>query len=336
MKIAYILSTTIIVSGKSNGIRSQAETWAENLRKHGHVVDYVSEWGNYDWKSYDVIHLFGEGEVFYHAVLALHRVNPHIHWSPICDPDLDFSYAKSKIRNIISDATKGYVFHKSDVYRLIPLVEKICVRTNFEKEHLHRVYNIEESKFELVPLSYSNFCASFIPVEKENFCLHISSIYQPRKNVIRLIESAKKYDFHLILAGNKGSEKQFEPLKQTIGDAKNIEVLGFISEEEKIDLYKRAKVFALPSVMEGVGIVALDAAYYGCEVVLTNIPGPKEYYGGRCVEVNPISVDEIGLAVMSFLNNNKKFQPELKSYLNSLYSSDAITEKLIQCYKTKQ
>lgn len=333
MKIAYILSTTIIVSGRSNGIRSQAETWAENLRKHGHVVDQVSEWGNYDWKSYDAIHMFGEGEVFYYATLALRKINPHIHWSPICDPSLDFNYKKSKIRNIISDATKGFVFHKSDVYRLIPLVEKICVRTNFEKEHLKRVYNIEESKFELVPLSYSNFCMPFAPVQKEDFCLHISSITQPRKNVIRLIEAAKKFKFRLVLAGNKGSEEQFEPLRCAIANADNIEVLGFISEEEKINLYQRAKVFALPSIMEGVGIVALDAAYFGCEVVLTNIPGPKEYYSGRCLEVDPLSVDEIGSAVVSFMNGQQSFQPELKSHIDSLYSPDAITEMLIGCYE---
>lgn len=335
MKIAYILSTTIIVSGRSNGIRSQAETWAENLRKYGHVVDYVSEWGNYDWKSYDAIHLFGEGEVFYYAVLALHKINPHIHWSPICDPDLNFNYTKSNIRNVVSKVTKGYVFPKSNTHSLIPLVEKISVRTMFEKEHLKRVYNIEESKFELVPLSYSNFCTPFTPVQKEDFCLHISSISQPRKNVIRLIEAAKKYHFRLVLAGNKGSEKQFEPLKRAIGDASNIEVLGFISEEEKINLYQRAKVFALPSVMEGVGIVALDAAYYGCEVVLTNIPGPKEYYDGHCIEVNPMSVDEIGCAVMDFLHDKKKFQPQLKSHVDSMYSQNAITDTLVDCYKAK-
>lgn len=333
MKIAYILSTTIIVSGRSNGIRSQAETWADNLRRHGHVVDYVSEWGDYDWKSYDAIHLFGEGEVFYYAVLALHRINPHIHWSPICDPDLGFNYAKSRIRSIVSKATKGYVFHEPDTYKLIPLVEKIFVRTNFEKEHLKRVYNIEESKFELVPLSYSNFCAPFAQTQKEDLCLHISSIFQPRKNVIRLIEAARKYNFRLILAGNKGNERQFEPLRRAIGDAENIEVLGFVSEEEKIDLYQRAKVFALPSIKEGVGIVALDAAYYGCEVVMTGIPGPKEYYDGRCVEVNPMSVDEIGIAVISLMNGEKHFQPELKAHIGSLYSPDTITEKLINCYR---
>ena len=59
MNIAYILYPEVVISNKSNGIRSQAETWAFALRKLGHNVDLVNNWDNYDWKSYDIIHLFG-------------------------------------------------------------------------------------------------------------------------------------------------------------------------------------------------------------------------------------------------------------------------------------
>lgn len=61
------------------------------------------------------------------------------------------------------------------------------------------------------------------------------------KNVISLIKAAKKYDFKLVLAGNMGTEKEFEVLKKAIGNNANIEVLGYISEEKKIELYKKLK-----------------------------------------------------------------------------------------------
>lgn len=46
--------------------------------------------------------------------------------------------------------------------------------------------------------------------------------------------------------------------------------------------------------MEGVGIVAVDAAIYGCEIVITNIGGPKEYYDNMAYTVNPYNIDDIG------------------------------------------
>ena len=64
-------------------------------------------------------------------------------------------------------------------------------------------------------------------------------------------------------------------LKQEIGDYSDIKILGFISEEKKMELYSKAKVFALPSICEGVGIVAVDAAYCGCDIVITNDGCPK-------------------------------------------------------------
>lgn len=332
MKIAYILYPNVIVSNKSNGIRSQAETWASILRSLGHEVEYVSEWGNYDWHTIDAIHLFGDG-YWWGFVKFLVKLNPNIYLSPIIDPQPN-AFHKKSIKSRAKSYIKDFLFKKreSPMQRDIKIFKKIFVRSQFEMEYVMKMYGVPEKNFVLVPLSYSTSCQQYDKVKKENFCLHISSIYQDRKNVIRLIEAAKKYDFRLVLAGNKGNSEQFEPIKKAIDSSNNIEVLGFISEEEKLDLYKRAKVFALPSIQEGVGIVALDAAYYGCEIAITNIPGPKEYYSGRCVEVDPFEIDSIGEGVVSLLRNEKRFQPDLEEYIKKNYSPQAIGVQLLSAY----
>lgn len=91
-------------------------------------------------------------------------------------------------------------------------------------------------------------------------------------------------------------------------------------------------MFALPSTMEGVGIVALDAAYYGCEIVITHIKGPKEYYHGQCLEVNPFSVKDIGLAIVKFLNGEVVYQPELSQMIAQRYSQSQLAQNLIRTY----
>lgn len=334
MKIAYIIDPQVVVSNKSNGIRSQAETWALILQKAGHQVDLVSNWGNYDWKTYDAIHFFGIGDWCTTLARRLSELNDRLINSPIFDysPQMGSRFnnlVKKNVGKITHGMVKTHAYNKYINYNLF---SKICVRSRFEKLYIQNNYEVPENRFSLVPLSYSMNCQSFSPGTKENFCLHISSIYQERKNVIRLIEAAKKYNFKLVLAGNKGTEQQFAPLKEAIGDCKNIEVLGFISEEEKIDLYKRAKVFALPSISEGVGIVALDAAYYGCEIVITDIEGPKEYYIGQCFEVNPYRIDEIGRGIMSFMNGERHFQPVLSDFVNTTFSPQTICTLLEKMY----
>lgn len=333
MKIAFIIYPEVVVTNRSNGVRSQAITWGEGLRSKGHDVVYINNWDNYDWNNFDVIHFFGMGDWVYSVAKRISKINPNIIFSPIVDPDLHPNYLKYFFKYILSKIFSNKINFNSNNYaysQVLSIFKVINVRSIAEKNYLETVYHIESNKIRITPLAFDDklLNISFDYDNKENFCLHISSIYQKRKNVIRLIEAAKKYDFNLVLAGNTGSSEQFSVIREAIGNAKNIKVLGFISEEEKYSLYKRAKVFSLPSIQEGVGIVALDAALLGCEIVISNIPGPKEYYKGRCMEVNPLSIDEIGQAVESFLSDKKKYQPELSAMIRNNYSSASIIEKL--------
>lgn len=331
MKIAYILGINEVLSGASNGIKQQALTWAKSLTDLGQEVIFVNPWDNYVWEDFDVIHIFGSSNTWFSSFTKqLKTKNPNIVWSPICD-DIT-SPQKQRIKTYIG-CEKLQIFSLPYIRRkTYPLLKKIFVRSNYEGEYLIQVYHANPEKIVKVPLSIS--CEEkYIPQQKEDFCLHISSIYQKRKNVLRLIQAANKYKFQLILAGNTGSETEFAPLKKEIGNNPNIQVLGFISEEEKIDLYKRAKVFALPSIMEGVGIVAVDAANYGCEIVITEIGGPKEYYEDKAFIVNPYSIDEIGKAITEAISGTKSFQPLLSEQIYKQYNKKQIAQLLLKEYQ---
>lgn len=328
MKIAYIFCP-IPVHGHRNGIISQCLTWAEGLRKFGHQVDMITCWEDYDWTSYDVIHLFGStGTWFYALIHELLDYNKNIVWSPICDDTT--STQKQRLKTYIGSKSLhlfSLPYIRSKAYKL-PIV--VFARSRYEKDYLVNGYGAKENIFEIVPLGLS-YNDRYNKIKKEDFCFHLSSLYQSRKNVVRLIKAARRYNFNLVLAGTMGTEEEFQPLKEAIGDADNIKVLGRISEEKKKELYIRAKVFALPSVSEGVGIVALDAAHYGCDIVLTNFGGPKEYYNGMAEIVDPYDIDSIGKGVIKMMNSTN--QPKLKEWVDNEFSADRITEKLIEAYK---
>ncbi|RCS27697.1 glycosyltransferase [Polaribacter sp. WD7] len=330
MKIAFILCPDAIISGNSNGIKNQALSWQKGLEKQNHKVVQTNVWGNYDWKSFDVIHIFGTGLWLYGFVKNLRTKNDNIVISPIID-SLQSKLAY-KISTFIGFKKLRLWSPSYTLRKTLPMVKNVYVRSTYEAEFFTKSMGLSKDKLKTIFLNYDNDVCKNIKgkVDTENFCLHISSIYQPRKNVLRLIKAAKKYKFQLVLAGAKGTPEQFKPLKDEIGTSKNIEVLGFVTQEKMIELFKRAKVFALPSICEGVGIVALNAAYHGCEILITEVGGPKEYFSPFATLINPLSVDEIGQGVVKLLGKSR--DNKLEEFIKANNSIDVTTMKLEKTY----
>ena len=327
MKISFVLYPGVIVSNRSNGIRSQAESWAKILGRLGHQVDLVNNWDNYQWREYDAIHFFGAGDWVCDVAQNLSSKNKNLYFSPIID------YSPSNAWRDMVQYIKGRT-KQTKFYRQCLSMKKVLARSEAEKGLFCKGYGISEERVAIVPLSFTEKYEEYTLTndKRENFCLHISSLSQPRKNVFRLIEAAKKYNFELYLAGNPGSEKDRKKLESCIGDNKKIHILGYITEEEKLSLYQRAKVFALPSICEGVGIVALDAALFGCEIVITNIPGPKEYFGDNAITVSPYDIDGIGKAVTDLMVGKEVHQPRLGEEVKEKYSPLEIGHRLERIY----
>ena len=67
---------------------------------------------------------------------------------------------------------------------------------------------------------------------------------------------------------------------------------GFVSEEEKLDLYSRAKVFIFPSSREGFGIAVAEALFLGISVIAWKIPVFEDLYSNN--EEIKIKLVELG------------------------------------------
>ena len=333
MKIAYLLPYFTIVSGSFGGIKMQAMQWRDLLRSMGHDVIEITPWETYDWKSFDAVHFFYFGSSFFSVYKALKERAPQAKFT--CSPVLDPHYPLF-VYQILSRIAlpKAKIFADYCALRRFGnIFDEFLARTKFEKNFLAKAFGIPINKIKIVPL-----CSRFEPCEnkifttkKENFCLHVSRICDKTKNVERLVLAALKYNFRLVLAGASTDEFNIH-LNNLIKESNNIEILGRISDEQLIDLYKRARVFALPSIREGVGLVALEAASYGCDIVITNIGGPKEYFLPNAIAVDPYNVDEIGKAVKKFMDG-KTYQPALRNSIAEKYSEDVVKGKLLEVYK---
>ena len=329
MRIAYIMYPGACYMGAGDGCKMQAQIWAKELERKGHTVDCINPWEHYDWNNYDVIHVFGFGLWNYDMIHWGSGINPNFVFSPIIDTNTPMW--KYKLATHFG-CKKLRLFSQNYALRQLKQdIKLFFARTEYEADYLRKGYGISEDKIAIIPLSYREI--EYNPsIEKEPFCLFTGTMTQPRKNVPRLIEAAKKYGFNLKLVGNKGNAESEAKLRSLVGDANNIEILGFVNDKELNSLYNRAKVFALPSINEGVGLAALEAAICGCNIVITNQGGPKEYYETGSAElVNPYDVDAIGQAVLRALDNNHT-QPQLRNTLISKFNVSTCVDKLVDCY----
>jgi len=328
MKIAFILSNGALVP--SNGVVSQSRTWKIGLENLGHEVILIDMWQKNDWASFDAIHFYGFSIYMRDFILGVYKINSNIIVSPILDPN--YSIRRLKLYSYFGIKKLNLTNPYHGLRSIKSKVKAILVRSNFEKEYLVKGFGFKREVCEVVPLSF-NLPTHEKSIKKESFCLHISLLTDDRKNVKRLIQAAIKYKFKLILGGKLRNEQEVRLLNSWIGDNKNIEYRGYLSNEEMIRLYSHAKVFALPSTIEGVGIVALEAASMNCDIVITKLGGPKEYYNGMAKFVNPYSIDQIGKGIRHFLDGNS-CQPELGNHIRLNYSLQSVSERLVAAYRS--
>ena len=80
----------------------------------------------------------------------------------------------------------------------------------------------------------------------------------------------------LIVAGTGDDAPRLRALIAELGVADTVELAGFVSEERKIELFRRAWVHAFASPKEGWGISNLEAAACGTATVASDSPGLRE------------------------------------------------------------
>jgi len=313
----------------SGGINVQCRMWRDGLESIGHQVDLLNPWDNFDYNSYDYLMIIGCGRLLYDYVSLFKQFDrPKLVSAPILDPNtmplwlyklLSKSYGSIRLK-------LRTIYH--DYYKCRSDFAFFFVRSEFEKKYIIEWLSIPESRVKIVPISMRlQETPVFDLLKKEDVCLHVSRLASPGKNVKRQIVAAKKYGYKLRLIGTLHGEKEKKWLDELIGESHNIEYLGWLDEQELIEEYRKAKVLALPSIIEGVGMVALEAAAYGAEICLTNLGGPKEYYEGRAVLVNPYDIDSIGKGVLEAMNK-KNAQPELSEYIMEKYSVESCMRQM--------
>jgi glycosyltransferase involved in cell wall biosynthesis len=147
-----------------------------------------------------------------------------------------------------------------------------------------------------------------LPLEFMLYCGGADKI----KNLKTVVRSLSFHELPLVIAGKADASDKKE-LYSLVGenDRPRIYFTGFVSDRELSYLYKKAKVFAFPSLYEGFGYPPLEALYCGTPSVVSRCSSIPEVMGDSALYVDDPLDPEAFAAKVNELITDTELENEL-------------------------
>ncbi len=205
------------------------------------------------------------------------------------------------------------------VQRTIRKAARILTGSEFSREAIARAYHLDPDRIAVVPNAAADCfhqvrraAAGRQVLERFEiaapFILSVGDL-QPRKNHVGLIEAFARLiranphlPHHLVLAGKKTwfAGRVHDAAKHS-GVTDRIRFLGFVSDDDLLQLYNACELFCFPSFYEGFGLPVLEAMACGAAVVCSNTSAIPEVADGAALVFNPYHPDEIARTMLDLI-----------------------------------
>jgi glycosyltransferase involved in cell wall biosynthesis len=164
---------------------------------------------------------------------------------------------------------------------------------------VEELLGVEPARIRVTPHGV-RFPENQAPGNREKVVLHVGAL-QKRKNLVRLVEAFEAgcgEDWRLVLAGSDGFGADEVKARIEASPARQrIEMTGWVDDTTVLDWYRRAGVFAFPSLDEGFGIPVLEAMGQGLPVVSSNRASLPEVCGDAALMVDALDTASLASAL---------------------------------------
>jgi glycosyltransferase involved in cell wall biosynthesis len=130
-------------------------------------------------------------------------------------------------------------------------------------------------------------------VSSGGYWLNVGTI-EPRKNQRRLVEAYARYlaaggvAMPLVIAGGEGwLMDEFLAYVRTLEDVTPVNLIGYVSDEELIWLYRNCYANLYPSLFEGFGLPVLEGMRFGAPTVASGSTSIPEVAGKAAILLDP-------------------------------------------------
>ena len=216
------------------------------------------------------------------------------------------------LSNNIKSALKSWNY-RNEIYKIVTAIDD-----NILSDAYYHHYLTSNDKISILFLSR---------VEKSKGIYQLLHAYNQLK---------KSFPVKLQIAGN-GTE--LDRIKQEINTLKipEVELLGYVSGQKKIEVYKNADVFVLPSYTEGLPSAMAEAMAFGLPIVVTPVGGIIDFFkdeenGFLCKTKDVDSLVEKLKILLSDDRLRSNISLNNKRFAINNFSTQNIIKKLNTCY----
>ena len=188
-------------------------------------------------------------------------------------------------------------------------------RLSIEANKIHRIYLAASVEF--AEFSNQNPGIKNQEINKVKNKYNIKGDYilsvgtrEPRKNLARVIEAFKlsaESNLQLVIAGKYGWGKKLDAKRPASPAGRyplEVNILGYVAQQDLPALYAGAKMLVYPSLYEGFGLPLVEAMSVGCPVVASNRGSLKEVSGSAAITVNPEKPSAIAAGIKTVLSDS--------------------------------
>ena len=324
------------ISMPGGGVRTQVLSTKKHLEPLGVEVLLFDPWRRYDWSEIDIVHVFSTDMRNYYLLGALPDdvalvVSPIIdNTYPLCLIRTFCAFSRLLPRQCLTSyKSHQLAFRKADA---------VISPASFERRMLEGGLGVEPDRIFDLPNGVDPRFLNATPDEFlskhgfRDFVLYVGQIGNRRKNLRRLLRVAGQLDgVDFVFVGPVLQTQEARDILKMAPDYENVHILGALPEDELVSAYAACDVLVLPSMIEGTGLVALEAGLAGAKVVITRYGGPPDYFQDFVEYVEPRSEESIRQAIETALGKPK--DGRLREHIASNYLWGRVAQRLKAVYE---
>jgi glycosyltransferase involved in cell wall biosynthesis len=162
-------------------------------------------------------------------------------------------------------------------------LDAAMVLSGDQKEFIERNYRLPPEKMVVTGAGYNDslFTTGAKPSPRPVQLVYAGKLLNA-KGLPWLLEALKaittpEWRMHIVGGGSGKEKEECMRLAQDLGE--RVVVHGQIPQARLAAIFKKAHIFVLPSLFEGLPLVVLEALASGCRVIATDLPGVMEVVG---------------------------------------------------------
>ena len=172
----------------------------------------------------------------------------------------------------------------------IKKLDKIFAPSIEHKNKIFELFGVDKNKIDVIGIGYNSDIfyrdENLKNTEKNSENVTTKLLYvgkvAKKKGVLSLVKAFKMIEtknISLDIIGGAGDKDEYEEILNECKTSFNkINILPPMPQTELSKEYNSHDIFILPSFSEGIPMVPIEAMACGCKLIITDLPGVKEFY----------------------------------------------------------